>query len=183
MWQDIWPFAQAHHKNTKEEMNAQDYERWSAPLRAHPQATSCILATNKALTYLGYAIYPLLIALLALQGDPFLAQAVIVPAISFVAVSLFRKIRNKPRPYETLDIDPIIKKETKGKSFPSRHAFSITMIAMTWLAWCAPVGVTLLLASVTMAAVRVLGGVHYPSDVVTGMAIAVICGILGFWVL
>ena len=162
-------------------MNAEEYERWSAPLRDHPRARGCILAANKALTYLGYAIYPLLLAILAAQGDPFFWRALVVPACCFIGVSLLRKTINRARPYEALSIDPVIHKDTHGKSFPSRHAFSMAMIAMAWLYWCAPVGIALLALSLAMALVRVMGGVHYPSDVCAGILIAVACGIIGFW--
>lgn len=164
-------------------MDAQDYERWSAPLRAHPQATRCIVAANKVLTYLGYAVYPLLIAILLATGDSFALRALLVPAIAFVAVSLARKAINRPRPYETLCINPVIKKNTQGKSMPSRHAFSMAMIALTWLYWCPPVGMVLIVATIAMAIVRVLGGVHYPSDVLVGILVALACAIVGFWLI
>lgn len=164
-------------------MQAKDYKRWTKPLRDHPRFSECLLAANKALTYLGYAIYPLLLVALAALNDPLLMRAIIVPATGFVLVSALRRIANKPRPYEALDIDPLIKKDTHGKSFPSRHAFSMTMIAMTWLAWCQPVGICLLAASLAMGAVRVLGGVHYPIDVAAGITIAVLLGIVGYFVL
>ena len=105
-----------------------------------------------------------------------------IPAAAFVAVSLLRRVLDAPRPYEKDGIDPIIYKDTKGRSFPSRHAFSMAMIAMTWMAWMPAVGSALLAASVFMAAVRVVGGVHYPKDVIAGIAVAVICGIAGFWI-
>ena len=53
--------------------------------------------------------------------------------VAFAAVTLFRKAVNAPRPYETLGIDPLIEKDTAGRSFPSRHTFSLFMIAATWL--------------------------------------------------
>lgn len=162
-------------------MRAEDYKRWTKPLRNHPEFSKCLLATNKALAYLGYAIYPLLIIELIVCSDPLLPRAIIVPAVGFALVSVLRRVVNKTRPYETLDIDPLIKKDTHGKSFPSRHAFSMTMIAMTWLAWCQPVGICLLVISLIMGVVRILGGVHYPIDVAAGIMIAILLGIIGFF--
>lgn len=164
-------------------MDARQYNAWSQPLRQKPGLLRALTAGNKALTYLGYVMYPLLLVLLVLNGDPFLLRCILVPGISFVAVSVFRKAFNKPRPYETLDIQPLIVKDTKGKSFPSRHAFSMFMIALCWLYWMPPVGIALCIAGIAMGIVRVLGGVHYPVDVVAGMLVAVVCGVVGFWII
>ena len=49
----------------------------------------------------------------------------------FVGLSVVRKIINAPRPYEKFDMPPVLEKDTKGKSFPSRHVFSVFIIAMT----------------------------------------------------
>ncbi|MDU5613732.1 MAG: phosphatase PAP2 family protein [Slackia sp.] len=163
-------------------MYAERYRRMSEPLRRDSRTKSLVLHVNSLLTAVGYIAYPLLLVLLAATGNPLLVRAVAVPAAAFVAVSLLRRVLNAPRPYEKDGIDPIIYKDTKGRSFPSRHAFSMAMIAMTWMAWMPAVGSALLIASAFMATVRVVGGVHYPKDVIAGIAVAVICGIAGFWI-
>ena len=65
---------------------------------------------------------------------------------------------------------------------PSRHLFSMAMIAMCWLYWCAPVGVVLLLLCAVMGYIRVVGGVHFPRDVIAGALGGVILG-LSFWII
>lgn len=164
-------------------MNAEGYRRITEPLRSHPKLARGVKEANRALTVLGYVAYPLLLAVLACTGSPLLLREILVPSISFVAVSAFRAWYNEPRPYERFDIPPVIAKDTKGRSFPSRHTFSLFMIAMCWLAYCMPVGVVLLVASACLGTVRVLSGVHYPHDVVVGAVIAIACGIVGFWVI
>ena len=165
-------------------MTSGRYAHWTAPLRARPALLRALLLANRLLTYAGYVLYPLLLVLVAASGDvAWLARTIAVPAASFAAVTLVRARLNRPRPYEVLGIDPLIHKDTQGKSFPSRHVFSMFMIAMSWLAWCAPVGMALLVLGAAMAVVRVLGGVHWPRDVVAGALVGVICGIVGFWVL
>ncbi len=161
-------------------MTAEEYTRLAAPLRARPRALAAVLGTNKALTLLGYICYPLLFVLLALFEPGLLVRCILVPGISFALVTLFRRGVNAERPYEQLDIDPLIKKETKGKSFPSRHTFSMFMIATTWLVWSPTVGALLLIASVLMACVRVVGGVHFPRDVIAGAVIALACAAVGY---
>ena len=91
-----------------------------------------------------------------------------MPAVSFILLSVFRWVLNAPRPYEIFGADPVIKKDTKGKSFPSRHVFSMFVIAVTVLYFCPVPGIVLVAAGVLMAAARVAGGVHFPADVIAG---------------
>ena len=136
---------------------------------------------NEALTALGYVAYPVLLIALALTGRyDLLVRAVSVPGVAFAAVTLFRKAVNAPRPYETLDIDPLIEKDTAGRSFPSRHAFSLFMIAATWLVAQPAVGAALVACAIVLAAVRVIGGVHYPRDVIAGALAAAAAGLIGY---
>lgn len=163
-------------------MTAEQYERWSAWWRAHEGALKALLAVNRGLRYLGYLMYPLLLVLVAIFDLPSLPKLVVVPLLGFLVVSGFRTAFDAPRPYELLDIDPLIKKATVGQSMPSRHLFSMAMIAMCWLYWCAPVGVVLLLLCAVMGYIRVVGGVHFPRDVIAGTLGGIILG-LSFWII
>ena len=105
-----------------------------------------------------------------------------MPGISFVLLSVVRKLINRPRPYETFDVPSVIKKDKKGESFPSRHVFSATIIAMTFLlmspwSW---LGVIFLFVSVMLAVVRVVSGVHFISDVIAGIVVAVLAAVVGY---
>lgn len=163
-------------------MTAEQYERWSAWWRAHEGALKALLAVNRGLRYLGYLMYPLLLVLVAIFDLPSLPKLVVVPLLGFLVVSGFRAAFDAPRPYELLDIDPLIKKTTVGQSMPSRHLFSMAMIAMCWLYWCAPVGAALLLLCAVMGYIRVVGGVHFPRDVFAGALGGIILG-LSFWII
>ena len=72
-----------------------------------------------------------------LYSRSYVALSIIVPLVGFVAVSVFRYIVNRPRPYEKFDMPPVIPKDTHGRSFPSRHVFSAFIIAFTVLI-CSP---------------------------------------------
>lgn len=161
-------------------MTEEQYARLTEPLRRHPQATRCLIILNKALTLAGYVLYPLLLVLLAVFEPRLLARCIVVPAVGFVLLTLLRRAVNAPRPYEKLAIEPLIKKDTRGKSFPSRHTLCMFMIAVTWLVWQPVVGAVLLAASVLMATARVLGGVHFPRDVIAGAAFALVMGAIGY---
>ncbi len=107
-----------------------------------------------------------------------LGVLVLVPALSFVAVSVFRKIYNAPRPYEMYGFEPLIPKKTLGKSFPSRHVFSIFVIAVTVGHYYPEACIGLGLAGVMLGALRVVSGVHFPRDVVAGGAVGIFFGIV-----
>jgi membrane-associated phospholipid phosphatase len=161
-------------------MTEERYQRLSAPFRGKEKR---ILWANRLLTNLTYVCYPLLLLLLAIQRDGRFWKALLVPAISFVLLTLVRKKIDAPRPYQVLNIDPLIHKDTLGKSMPSRHVFSIFVIAATWLWIVPPVGVVFLLFGILLACLRVIGGVHFPRDVLVGALVGLACGGIGYGLL
>lgn len=163
-------------------MTASQYNHWTKPFKEHQGLTKALLLLNKILTYLCYVLYPLLLILQFVTKNNLWIRSLLTAGVSFLVVSLFRGIYNSPRPYEALEISPLINKATKGKSFPSRHVFSVFVIAMCWFFYQPVVGILLLAAGLLMACVRVIGGVHYPIDVVVGAFAGIVSGILGFLV-
>lgn len=156
----------------------QRYEQWAAPLRGRPGVVRALNIVNHGIVVVFYAAYALLLGW-ACVSDPWkLAPLVGVTAVGFAAVSFFRRRFNAPRPYECCAIAPLIARDGAGKSFPSRHAFSAFAIAASWFAGSAPVAVVLLVAAVVLAVCRVLGGVHFPRDVVVGALIGSATGAL-----
>lgn len=162
-------------------MTAEDYRRLSAPFRM-PGRSKALRLANTVLTRLYYVAYPLLLLWLWRTGDGRALRALLVPAVSFVLLSVFRHAVNAPRPYQVLEIEPLIHKNTQGYSFPSRHVFSCFVIAMTFLWIVPPVGAILLLGGVTLALCRVVGGVHWPRDVAVGALVGVLSG-AAYWLL
>lgn len=163
-------------------MNEDSYRRILAALRARPQAARALLTANRLLTAAGYLLYPLLLVMLFLEAGDLLPRGILVPAVSFLLLSLLRRVLDAPRPYEVFDIDPLIHKETRGRSFPSRHTFCMFLIAASWLllhmsTW---VGVLLMVAGAAMGTVRVLCGVHFPRDVIVGALAGVACAAIGY---
>lgn len=161
-------------------MTAQQYETWTRPLRQRPLLTKAALCINKVLTALVYIAYPLLLIGLLLQTDQRFLTVLLTPAISFVLVSFFRSRVNAPRPYEQLDIQPLIHKDTRGHSFPSRHVFSSAVISCAFLSVSPVLGAIFLIITALLAVIRVLGGVHFPRDVIAGFCIGLIFGWIGF---
>ena len=156
----------------------QRYEQWAAPLRGRPGVVRALNIVNRGIVVVFYAAYALLLGW-ACVSDPWrLVPLVGVTAVGFVAVSFFRRRFNAPRPYECCSIAPLIARDGAGKSFPSRHTFSALAIAASWFVASVPVAVVLLVAAVVLAICRVLGGVHFPRDVVVGALIGSATGAL-----
>lgn len=160
-------------------MKKEAYMKMTQPFRDNPQMAKGLHILNLICTGTMYVLYPLLLVYLFWTKDAGLIKAFLVPSISFVLLSMGRYFINRKRPYEAFEVPPVIPKETKGKSFPSRHVFSASVIAMTFLlmspwAW---LGVVLLGVAVLEAVVRVVSGVHYISDVLAGLLVGIIAAI------
>ena len=156
------------------------YRRVSAPFRS-AIAREVIVVADKALVLFIAVAYFASIVLLFVRGEVLAAvRVVLVPAITFALVTYLRDRWNTRRPYEDFDIDPIIQKDERGRSMPSRHVSSAVIIACA-LAWQhMDWGALAFAACAVVAFTRIVGGVHYPRDVAVGAAIALACGILGF---
>ena len=163
-----------------------NYQKWydkkKSSLLLHTQLLQFMRVFNRMMTVL----MPL--AYLTLLGTNFVSKGVgsdlyayiLVPAFGFVLLTLVRKRINQPRPYETWGIAPLLDKDSSGNSMPSRHVFSATIISMACLHANLPVGLVLLILSSLLGLVRVLGGVHYPKDVLVGYACGLLLGIFFF---
>lgn len=163
-------------------MQKDDYGRLIQWFREHPGYKKALIIGNRVITYLFPLSYVALLFAYGIGQKPELARTLMVPLDSFLILSVARYLINRPRPYEKFDFEPVISKDTKGKSFPSRHVFSAFVIAMTYLLWSpVPVlGIFLLFFGILLAGIRVLSGVHYVSDVIAGAVCGILAGILGY---
>ena len=158
------------------------YDKRKSSLLRYPQGLQLMRVFNRMMTVL----MPL--AYLTLLGTSFMSKGlvndlyayILVPASGFVLLTLVRKWINQPRPYEVWEIIPLLDKDSSGNSMPSRHVFSATIISMACLHANLPVGLILLVLSALLGFVRVLGGVHYPKDVLAGYVCGLLWGILFF---
>ena len=107
----------------------------------------------------------------------------LILGISFVLVSLLRKLIDAPRPYEVYDFYLSKPKSKHGQSFPSRHVFSAFAIG-TLCVFVNPVigGITLALGAV-MCFCRVALGIHFIRDVLCGAIIGAVSSIIGIFIL
>ena len=156
------------------------YRRITGPLIQHPWLIHGLRWLNRAIVVGMYVSYILLLLWAALfaGGINELLPLVINPGVGFVLLSLIRNHLNYPRPYVELPIKPLITRKGGGDSLPSRHVFSATVIAMSVMSVSRVFGLILLTLAVILAIVRVIGGIHYPRDVIAGFFCGLACGIV-----
>lgn len=163
-----------------------NYQEWyghvAGKIENKPIFLRLLRAFNRFMTVVMPMIYLTLLATTYLQQgfEKRVLMYVFVPASGFIILSLFRKKINAPRPYEVWEIVPLLDRDSPGQSMPSRHVFSATIISMACMHASLTVGVILLVLSAFLGLVRVLGGVHYPKDVVVGYACGLVWGVIFF---
>lgn len=163
-------------------MTKDQYLRVMQWIRDRKYGVPFVKWSGKVITYLTAFVYFAVIVFLGYRRDLRIVPMVMVPAVSFVLVSIFRTRYAAARPYEKYDFTPLLPKDTQAKSFPSRHVFSIFVIAtVVSYIWLLP-GIVLLLAGVFLAILRVAMGVHFPKDVLAGAVIGIMSGCIGMGV-
>ena len=163
-----------------------NYQEWydhiASKIENKPIFLRLLRTFNRFMTVVMPMIYLTLLAITYLQQG--LGKQVgiylFIPASGFVILSFLRKKINAPRPYEEWDIKPLLDRDSPGQSMPSRHVFSATIISMACLHASLTMGMICLTLSAFLGLVRVLGGVHYPKDVVVGYICALVWGVLFF---
>ena len=161
-----------------------NYQEWydhiAGNIENKPFLLSLLRTFNRFMTVVMPMIYLTLLAVTYLQQG--LGKQVgiylFIPASGFVILSFLRKKINALRPYEVWEIVPLLDRDSPGQSMPSRHVFSATIISMACLHASLSVGVILLVLSALLGLVRVLGGVHYPKDVVVGYICGLVWGVI-----
>ncbi len=139
-----------------------------------------LAAAGKLLALAVYVSYPLFLLMLIINKNLYCIQSVAVCGIGFLLITFFRKYFNAERPYERFGFSPIIKKETLGCSFPSRHVFSAAVIGMSLLPVYPMWGAAVLVAAVILGLLRVVFGLHFIKDVSVGLAAGLIFGLFSF---
>lgn len=163
-------------------MGKEWYERLAAPFRGNKRRTAALKYTNRIITYGMYALYIVYSNYLAFSRRWYAFWVVMLTAgLGFAAVTLWRHLVNVPRRFEVWEDEPLLGRHREGHSFPSRHVFSAAIIALS-VGWLYPwLGVAVGVLALVLAAVRVIGGVHYLRDVLVGIAFALLVGGIGFW--
>lgn len=194
----IWtPVSDVHPDRRRAALTAEQYKPIYHWFSAHPAVKRLVVFLDRWLPLVPFVCYPVLLCLLnirlsrlfltqkqaALDFMVLIARSVFVPGLVFWGGTLLRSRLHFPRPYEQPGFTPLVAKESRGHSMPSRHALSAAVLAAVWLyfypaAGCVMVGVALLICCL-----RVLTGVHHVRDVVCGFALGFALGAAGMWLL
>ena len=126
----------------------------------------------------------LILCYAALSESPLsLIWLLVILGCPFVLVTLLRRLINFKRPYEVYGFYEIPPKDKKGKSFPSRHAYSSFVISVMALYLSPAIGIVLLVFSLALCVFRVLLGIHFIRDVACGALIGILSSVVGMLIL
>ena len=134
-------------------------------------------------TYCCAAASLLSLLTLMLQRDGRLLRLLLVPAACFLVVTVLRPLIGRQRPYDRFGAPPVGRyRPGKGKSMPSRHTASAAAIAFAVIAAFPSVScaAAMLLLCAMIAALRVLSGQHYISDVLAALALSFVLSAIGY---
>lgn len=147
------------------------YQSLLSYIHQSPKLKKIIILICHYCPYIPFVLYPCILIYLFMTKNILFIPTIIKPLSAFLIVTIFRKIINRPRPYESMDIEPLLEHK-KGESFPSRHTVSAFIIALV----CFPIhiylGILTLMIAIIISLSRILAGVHYISDVIVSILIA-----------
>lgn len=145
-----------------------------------PKLKTSLLLISHTSVILSSIILLRIILLLWTREPLAIPEIILTLGIPFVIVSLLRYFINAPRPYELYDFFEAPPKSKRGRSFPSRHAYSafaIGTVSFFILPWW--VGLILIIAAAGLCIARVLLGIHFIRDVLAGAISGVAAALIG----
>lgn len=142
-------------------------------------ASRTLKAVSAVSVFLCVAIFVAAMVFYGISDWKIPVKLAVVSGVPFILVTVFRKLLNFPRPYEVLTFYRQAPRRKRGQSFPSRHVFSIFVIGTSLCFLNLPLGVSLMITGLALAASRVLLGIHFIRDVLAGALIGIVSGAVG----
>lgn len=161
-------------------MNQKQFLTTMTWLSTKPLLKKLIIAFAEHTSLLLAVLYTLFIFYVGLFAPYFLMKALCIPALALGINTLLRHYIQRPRPFEVYHFEPLYP-HAPGHSFPSRHATSSLVIGLTIFFFQPTLGLIVIGMALVMGLCRVLLGIHYPSDIIGGFAIASLCALL-LWI-
>nr|WP_255287118.1 undecaprenyl-diphosphatase [Bacillus cereus] len=122
-------------------------------------------------------MFPLLLIMLCLTkqvNSKFATfQVILAFSLTYTKIKLFKLFIYRDRPFIShVDINQLVE-HTANSSFPSNHATSAFVIAMTIWFFYKRLGTACLILAIFISFSRVWVGVHYPFDVLAGATLGI----------
>jgi undecaprenyl-diphosphatase len=137
-----------------------------------------------AASYLQYAIILAVLVWLWRRRDAALAIGRDILFAVFISRGLIteaiRFVYKKPRPFEVLDVHQVVN-HASGSAMPSGHAAFFFALGAVIFVYDKKWGTGFLAAAFFMGVARVMGGVHYPVDILAGAAVGIISALLVYY--
>lgn len=157
------------------------YEKHAAFFRKRTWGAGALAWASRALTvFFALAYAALGIVLLVREEYKAAFGALVAFGACLCLVWVLRLAVNRARPFEEsgAGIVPLVEKKKVGKSFPSRHLSCACCIATLFLPFAIWAAIPLYLCACALAYARFALGWHYPSDLLGGGVLGVLCGLL-----
>lgn len=107
----------------------------------------------------------------------FLSEAVIAVILSRgIITEAIRFFYYSPRPFDALHFQPLIPES--GSSLPSGHMTFFFALAMVIYFYNKRWGIWYFFLSALIGAARIFAGVHWPTDIIAGIVLGILSGIL-----
>ena len=164
-------------------MNREQYVKVSSFVRKYKRGPQTVALVNKVLSLFVVLVFVAMMIYGAIYDRNWTIRAILVTSISFLLVTIIRKVLNTDRPYVVYDFEQIVDKKKQGESMPSRHVFSAFIISIVALNLYIPLGIIMIVISIMIGIGRLVSCVHFPKDIVVGMIIGIVAGVLGMYII
>lgn len=140
----------------------------------------------RTITHMGGATFTisLVIFLLFFTKDSLQAAAIasaLSLAVSHIPVQILKKCYPRKRPYLTIHDAKYPTNPLRDHSFPSGHTTAIFSVMVPFLLYEPNVTFLLLPVAISVGISRIYLGLHYPSDVLVGMCLGTITGVVSYY--